>query len=63
MAEREKMFMRKLIPVFVIITLGLAAQSSFASAPPPRTPDTGSTALMLAAAMGGLSWVCKRIRR
>jgi uncharacterized membrane protein YadS len=59
-------FMRKLIPVFILIALGIAAQTSFAStAPPPggTAPDSASTALMLTAAMGGLSWVCKRVRR
>jgi hypothetical protein len=55
--------MKKLIPILVVIALGLTVQSSFAASPPPPAPDTGSTALLLAAAMGGLSWVAKRVRR
>jgi hypothetical protein len=46
-----------------LIALGLTAQTSFACPPKQGVPDSGSTALLLAAAVTGLSWVCKRFRR
>jgi hypothetical protein len=61
---KPTIIMKKSVLFLVLIALGVASQSVFAA---PNgglpTPDGGSTALLLTATVGGLSWVAKRIRK
>jgi len=56
--------MKKSILLLALIVLGLTAQNSFAGfGSGPTVPDGGTTALLLAVAVGGLGWCSKRLRR
>jgi hypothetical protein len=58
--------MKKSIMFLVLLALALGANKALANGggPPQITaPDGGSTALMLTAAVGGMTWCWKRLAR
>ena len=57
--------MKKSLLLLVLVTLGVTAQSTFATpgAPPALAPDGGTSALLLTAAVGGLVWCKKTLSR
>jgi len=56
--------MKKFSLSIVLFVLAIASQNAFATAgPPPSVPDSGTTAALLAAGLGGLLCLRRYFRR